>query len=90
MVWRLEGGREGPYPSETFSVGTDAENMARADGFKQLVEAAGQPWPDGWVRGEGFVRQAGVDPLKAPSKFDEIGEEYALRSRRSRSDNLCQ
>ncbi|CUR54633.1 hypothetical protein NOCA2200023 [metagenome] len=76
VVWRLGGGREGPYQSETFSVGTDAENMARADGFKKMVEAAGQRWPDGWVRGEGFVRPAGADPLRPPPRFDEIGEEY--------------
>ena len=62
---------------ETFSVGSAAQNLARADGFKRMVEAGGQRWPDGWVKGEGFVRPPDVaDPLTRPPRFDEIGEEY--------------
>lgn len=77
VVWRLGGSRDGAYQAETFSVGTDAQNLARADGFRKMVEAAGQYWPDGWVKGEGFVRPAGEsDPLKPPPAFVEIGEEY--------------
>src|SRR5680860_1372221 len=76
VVWRLGGTREGAYQAETFSAGSDAQNLARADGFKKMVDASGQRWPDGWVKGEGFVRPAGTDPLKAPPRFDEIGEEY--------------
>jgi hypothetical protein len=76
VVWRLGGRRDGAYQSETFSAGTDAQNLARADGFKKMVDAAGQGWPDGWVRGEGFVRPVGTDPLTAPPRFHEIGEEY--------------
>lgn len=77
VVWRLGGTRDGAYQAETFSAGTDAQNRARADGFKKMVDAAGQRWPDGWVKGEGFVRPPGeADPLKAPPRFDEIGEEY--------------
>ena len=69
VVWRLGGSRDGAYQSETFSAGSDAQNLARADGFKKMVDAAGQRWPDGWVRGEGFVRPAGTDPLTAPPRF---------------------
>ncbi len=76
VVWRLGGSRDGAYQAETFSAGTDAQNLARADGFKKMVDAAGQHWPHGWVRGEGFVRPPGTDPLTAPPPFDEIGEEY--------------
>ena len=77
MVWRLGGARDGAYQAETFSAGTDAQNLARADGFKKMVDAAGQRWPDGWVKGEGFVRPPGeADPLKAPPRFVDIGEEY--------------
>lgn len=76
VVWRFGGAREGAYQAETFSAGSDAQNLARADGFKKMVDAAGQSWPDGWVKGEGFVRPAGTDPLKPPPRFDEIGEEY--------------
>lgn len=45
VVWRLGGSRDGAYQAETFSVGTDAQNLARADGFRKMVEAAGQHWP---------------------------------------------
>jgi hypothetical protein len=76
VVWRLGGTREGAYQSETFSAGSDAQNVARADGFKKMVDAGGQRWPDGWVKGEGFVRPAGTDPLTAPPRFVELGEEY--------------
>ncbi len=42
-----------------------------------MVDAAGQRWPDGWVKGEGFVRPPDVaDPMTPPPGFDEIGEEY--------------
>ena len=77
VVWRLGGTRDGAYQSETFSAGSDAQNLARADGFKKMVEAAGQRWPEGWVKGEGFVRpNTEENPLKQPPRFDEIGEEY--------------
>lgn len=76
VVWRLGGSRDGAYQSETFSAGTDAMNMERARGFKSMVDAAGQRWPEGWVRAEGFVRPNGVDPMRRPPRFDEIGEEY--------------
>jgi hypothetical protein len=76
VVWRLGGARDGAYQSETFSAGTDAMNMERARGFKSMVDAAGQRWPEGWVRGEGFVRPSGTDPMRRPPRFDEIGEEY--------------
>jgi len=74
VVWRLGAVRDGAYQSETFSAGTDAQNLARADGFKKMVDAGGQRWPDGWVKGEGFVRPPGeADPLKAPPPFVDIG-----------------
>ena len=77
VIWRLGGARDGARQVETFSVGTDAQNLARADGFKKMVDAAGQRWPDGWVRGEGFVRPPGeADPLQAPPRFVDIGEDY--------------
>lgn len=77
VVWRHRGDREGRYQAETFSAGSDAQNLARADGFKKMVEAAGQDWPDGWVKGEGFVRPPeSEEPLKRAPRFREIGEEY--------------
>ncbi|WP_162794504.1 hypothetical protein [Nocardioides houyundeii] len=51
--------------------------MARADGFKKMVDPAGQRWPDGWVKGEGFVRPAtAIDPLTGPPRFVDLGEQY--------------
>ena len=51
VIWRLGGGRDAARVSETFSVGSAAQNLARADGFKRMVEAGGERWPDGWVKG---------------------------------------
>lgn len=77
VYWRPGGGRDTPRIWETFSAGTNSQNLARADGFKQMVDAAGQRWPDGWVRGEGFVRPADIaDPMTRPPTFNEVGEEY--------------
>src|SRR5215218_6908383 len=60
VIWRPEGRREATRVWETFSAGSDAQNLARADGFKRMVEAAGQRWPEGWVKAEGFVRPPDV------------------------------
>jgi integrase len=77
VTWRLGGARDGVRQVETFAIGTNAQNIARADGFKRMVEASGQRWPEGWVKGEGFVRPPEVaDPLTPPPSFDELGEEY--------------
>lgn len=42
-----------------------------------MVEAAGQEWPDGWVKGMGFVRpRQDADPMQPPPSVGVIGEEY--------------
>ena len=51
VIWRPGGTRDASRVWETFGAGSDAQNLARADGFKRMVEAAGQRWPDGWVKG---------------------------------------
>ncbi len=80
VVWPLGGTRDGAYQAETFSAGSDAQNLARDHGFKKMVDAAGQRWPDGWGKGEGFVRPPGkADPLKVPPRFVDIGEEYVRK-----------
>jgi hypothetical protein len=33
VIWRPAGARASARESETFSVGSDAQNLARADGF---------------------------------------------------------
>lgn len=73
--WRLGGGRTGAFQVETFSAGTNAQNRARAEGFVKMVEAAGNHWPDGWVKGEGFVRSP-ADHYVPPPHFAEVAEEY--------------
>jgi hypothetical protein len=66
VIWRPGGARDATRVWETFGAGSDAQNLARANGFKRMVEAAGQRWPDGWVKGEGFVRPPDVaDPENA-------------------------
>ena len=75
--WRLGGSRTGRRQTETFGAGSDDQNLARAAGFKRMVDAAGQEWPDGWVKGEGFVRAGSTDdPMKPPPTVAEVGEEY--------------
>ncbi|MCW2838746.1 MAG: hypothetical protein JWR55_229 [Aeromicrobium sp.] len=76
VVWRFGGRRGAPREDETFSAGSDAQNRARAEGFKQMVEAAGGHWPDGWVKGEGFVRARGEERYSPPPSFANVGEEY--------------
>jgi hypothetical protein len=39
--WRLGGTREGRMQTETFGAGSDDQNLARADGFRRMVVAAG-------------------------------------------------
>ncbi|NYI77012.1 tyrosine-type recombinase/integrase [Nocardioides panzhihuensis] len=76
VVWRLGGGRDGEKQFEAFSAGTSEQNLARAEGFQKMVVAAGSHWPDGWVKGEGFVRPNGGDPTAEAPAFSTIGEEY--------------
>ena len=40
--WRLGGTGSGGTQTETFGAGGDAQNQARAEGFKQMVAAAGE------------------------------------------------
>src|SRR5215218_6891016 len=77
VFWWPSGCRDAPRDWETSSAGRAAQNLARADSFKRMVEAAGQRWPDGWMKGEGFVLPPdAADPMTPPPGFDRIGEEY--------------
>lgn len=51
----LQGGRGGDWQSEKFA---DEESAKQ---FKQLVDAHGQQWPHGWVKGRGFVEEPTAD-----------------------------
>jgi integrase len=65
VKWRLGGARDGTWQSETF-VGRLVVGRFKAD-----VEAYDHAWPDGWVKGHGYIRAgedsppAGVHPLAA-------------------------
>ena len=50
VLWHGDGGaRGGKQDSEIF------QDPTKAEAFKNLVDLAGQHWPEGWVRGKGFV-----------------------------------
>ena len=73
--WRLGGSRTGRVQTETFGAGSD--DLARAAGYNRMVEAAGQEWPDCWVKGEGFVRPRSTDdPMRPQPTVAELAEEY--------------
>ena len=57
VMWRAGGQKSGKQESETFDNDTDAKL------FLALVEKAGQNWPDGWVRGEGFKEPEPEGPI---------------------------
>jgi hypothetical protein len=67
--WRLGGTRTGPRQTETFGAGSDEQNRARAEGFVKMVAAAGEDWPDGWVKGQGFVQARGDVDLASATRF---------------------
>ena len=82
--WRLGGSRTGRRQTETFGAGTDAQNRARAEGFRAMVAAAGEFWPEGWVKGRGFVRTPEAAEVigtvaPAPRSVQEVGLEYVAQ-----------
>ncbi|WP_432001534.1 tyrosine-type recombinase/integrase [Streptomyces sioyaensis] len=52
VKWRLGGGRSAPQQVERF----DDEESAEV--FKDAVNEAGQQWPPGWVKGQGYIDPA--------------------------------
>ncbi|MEU6593072.1 site-specific integrase [Streptomyces sp. NPDC046881] len=51
--WRLGGARDGEWQSERFD-GDEAGEKA-AEVFCEAVNEAGQQWPLGWVKGQGYI-----------------------------------
>ncbi|MEU6342146.1 site-specific integrase [Streptomyces sp. NPDC046977] len=70
VKWREGGGRTDPGQTERFGDRPSAEQ------FKKLVDAHGQHWPPGWVRGEGFVEQPAT-PGDMP--FEQWATRYVSR-----------
>jgi integrase len=58
VTWILGGRRGGESCSETFNSDVSAKK------FKALVDANGQQWPPGWIKGEGFVGDTGPAPVQ--------------------------
>jgi integrase len=70
--WHLGGSRDGPWQSETF---TDRRAAGR---FKTDVELAGNVWPEGWVKGVGYL-PGGADEQEADQPLAEFGAAYIRR-----------
>jgi integrase len=73
VQWRLGGSRDGRWQSETF-----AERRAALK-FQSLVEAHGQRWPDGWIKGIGFGTPAQEAAAPAEHLLSTFGAEYVRR-----------
>ena len=71
--WRAGGARDGTNELETFSAGTTRENRANAKAFKLQVDAAGQRWPDGWVKGVGYAQLTVRPPREQVPSFLDVG-----------------
>ncbi|PJN38953.1 site-specific integrase [Streptomyces sp. CB02959] len=55
----VQGGRGGTNETESFA------EPEQADQFRKLVDAHGQEWPPGWIKGRGFV-EPDTDPDDIP------------------------
>lgn len=77
VQWRDLRGRK---PSETFALARDGSNdpADEARRFKLLVEAHGNDWPPGWVRGQGFVGLRSGRTVR-----DQVDRHMELSTRRS-------
>ncbi|KPI33382.1 integrase family protein [Actinobacteria bacterium OV450] len=61
VKWRLGGKADADWQTERFA-GDDLEVAAEAAAiFKKEVDAAGQQWPLGWVKGKGYVAAEGCE-----------------------------
>jgi integrase len=82
--WRTGGARTAPEQSEKFN------DPKRAEVFRDLVDLAGQQWPEGWVRGKGFVEQKAEPDAPADRLWSDWGARYIDRlngiDERSRHD----
>jgi integrase len=73
VQWLLGGRRGAPWQSETF-----ADNRAALK-FQALVDASGQRWPDGWMKGVGFGAVPADDEPVIEHPFLEFGTAYVRR-----------
>ncbi|MER6981554.1 tyrosine-type recombinase/integrase [Streptomyces carpinensis] len=67
VKWRDGGSKTGDWQTERF----DDEESANV--FKQAVDEAGQNWPPGWVKGQGYINETSADELRY--RFDHFARE---------------
>jgi len=72
VAYRVRWRQDGSYESETFAKEGDAKK------FRGLVDAAGQRYPEGWVKGRGI---AGLVKSTAPTLQEWAERAIASRSR---------
>ncbi|MFI9200222.1 tyrosine-type recombinase/integrase [Streptomyces sp. NPDC053048] len=79
--WRDGGGRGGSIQTENFG------DLPPAEQFRDLVNAHGQHWPHGWVRGQGFVEEK---PIPGDQPLLDFAYRYVKRltgvDKRTRDD----
>ncbi|MFF3989097.1 tyrosine-type recombinase/integrase [Streptomyces sp. NPDC001797] len=68
--WREGGSRDSAPQSEVF------DSEPEAIQFKALVDAHGQHWPSGWVKGEGFVQPGEGGQDKKAVTFETWAEHF--------------
>src|SRR4051812_30294207 len=67
--WRLGGHRNAPWQTETFG------QVRPAREFKRDVEAAAHQWPDGWVKGYGYLHATQTPPTLSVT-LEVFGTEF--------------
>ncbi|WP_030747703.1 site-specific integrase [Streptomyces sp. NRRL F-5135] len=75
VKWRLGGGRTAPWQTERF------DDEIAAEVFKGAVTEAGQQWPPGWVKGQGYIDPTAAAPDDERYQF----RAYALESVKNRT-----
>ncbi|MER7835265.1 site-specific integrase [Streptomyces sp. NPDC096040] len=73
VKWRAGGKRTGEWQHERFD-GDEAGKDA-AELFKNAVDEAGQNWPPGWVKGEGYVDAAAQAGEELRYRFDNWAQQ---------------
>jgi integrase len=73
VQWRLGGGRDAPWQSETF------DDRREALRFQGLVESHGHLWPTGWVKGWGFAAPPALPVAASATDLEAFGLAYVRR-----------
>jgi len=73
VKWRLGGGKTAPWQSERFD--GDEQGLDAAELFREAVDDAGQQWPAGWVKGQGYIDPTAAAPDELRYRFDNFARE---------------